>query len=347
MRILLFFFLVKILVFGEVFNQIDKGYKTTDIEKGWMFYDEDKTKVEENIKVEKGQKVTLEAELLNKLLNEMRNMKNELKLIKYYINPNAPQKVKCEDGTIDWSNSRPECFVMPVITEGRNLPALYNLMQEPSEENAQKWLGVQAKLFNRSTQVGYALHFAFLNGDSKVYPTNTTLSTPLKGTQNASNLFLLKKHLLSKHASKIGTVIFLGNTKGFEKEISPEFLARTIASDSTFLNPLIIFKDIETKTAYDTFYSLKPKKDELRVSYEAAEKRVMPDMFKKYDIKLTPTVMAIYEDKNEVKKSIIAKGEISKETIITSYIQFLIYNNIIEPKQITTDSMWSFDNAKF
>lgn len=344
MRLFLMLLICLNLGFSKTNNDVDNDYSSNDIELGKHFYN-DATKEKENTPFD-NKNLTVDQQIQNELLREIKALRNEVKLIKWYINPNAPHKIKCSDGTVDWANSRPECFEMPIITEGRNLPALAKLMKEPTEENAANWLGIQAKLFNEYTKMGYAIKFAFLKGGKEVYPTTTTNLYPSYGSISAAKQNLLKKELIKRYDQNLGTVIFLGETIELEKEVGFERLSRILLRDGDLLNPLIIFKNESVKNAYDTFYSLKDKNSQLRMAYENTEQKIFPEMFEKYNVNMTPTVMALYEDKkaNKSIKSIIAKGFTNKDTVINGLVQFLIFNNLLDPKELNVEDKWRSEN---
>ncbi|MGB0989267.1 MAG: hypothetical protein ACPGUI_00405 [Halarcobacter sp.] len=344
MRPLLMLLICLNLGFSKTNNTVDNDYSSKDIEVGKHFYQDPKKEKEttpfDNVKL------GIEQQIQNELLREIKTLRKEVQLIKWYINPNAPHKIKCSDGTYDWANSRQECFEMPIITEGRNLPALSAFMQNPTEENAANWLGVQAKLFNQATKMGYAIKFAFLKGGKEVYPTTTTNLYPSYGSISAAKQNLLKKELIKRYDQNLGTVIFLGETIELEKEVGFERLSRILLRDGDLLNPLIIFKNQDIKDAYDTFYSLKDKNSQLRMAYDNTEQRIFPEMFEKYNVTITPTVMALYEDKktNKSIKSIIAKGFTNKDTVINGLVQFLVFNDLLDPKELNVEDKWRNKN---
>ena len=161
-------------LFAEVHNQIDKNYKSKDIETGKHFYNEDK--IEEN-KFETNTNVKIKnedkyLETLKKILLSLELQRKELNDIKKTINPNEPKMIINDKGEECLSNSSVDCFDIPVIQEGRNVPVLYNFIKEPNEDTAKDWLLYQAKLFNHYMQMGYSLKFASLNGDENTYPVN-------------------------------------------------------------------------------------------------------------------------------------------------------------------------------
>ena len=112
----------------------------------------------------------------NKLLQEivmvLKQQNNEIKELKKTINPNEPKMIVNKNGEPCLSNSSVDCFDIPVIQEGRNVPVLYDFIKEPNENNAKAWLLYQANLFNHYIKMGYALKFAAINGDENTYPVN-------------------------------------------------------------------------------------------------------------------------------------------------------------------------------
>ena len=197
-------------------NQIDNGYEKKDVETGKHFYDDEQSQVEEN-KVEitdKDIKNNTTNKILLEIVKELKTQRKELEQIKKTLNPNEPRMIVNSKGEKCLSNSTPDCMDIPVIQEGRNMPALYNFIKEPNEENAKNWLQVQAKLFNHYSQMGFALKFAALNGDENTYPVNALNIYGSPKENITSELYkdkILK--ILDDQKNELGTMVFLGKSR--------------------------------------------------------------------------------------------------------------------------------------
>jgi len=329
-------------------QQDELKYTSDDVVSGWNMYD---YKPNKEIKLKKGsvkpEKISKKAttndvnDALMAILYELRETRKELKQIKQYINPNAPHYITKKDGTKCLANSDKDCFEMPIIQEGRNIPALANLMKEPTVENAEKWLGVQGKLFNRANAMGVAIKFAALNGGAEVYPVSQTNSMYSATANNSTREKNLIKKKLQKYKDNIGTIVFLGETPVLEKSWGYESLSRMVYPDKSLFNLLLVFKTQGSMDIYTDFYK-KLKNKELSSIYFSAKKIVNPKLFKEYSVKVSPTVVAVYKDdkKGIFFKNTIAKGFPTKSEIWYGYKEFLIYNKILKEKDFYGDNIW-------
>lgn len=334
-------------------NASELNYKQDDAVVGWTMYkekekEEEKKKEEKKAEMlEKTDKATLN-DLHNVLLviaQELKETKEEILELKKYINPNAPHYIANEKGERCLANSSMDCFEMPIIQEGRNIPALANFMENPSVDNAKTWLGVQAKLFNRANDMGVALKFASLEGGADTYPVYGR-DLLLSGNSNSSAMEAKAiKKSLEKYKDNIGTIVFLGETPALEKAWDPESLARMAYPSGSLYNLLLVFKNQETKTIYDEFF-LKHKDPEIKNVYVSARKEVGPNLFKNYKIDVTPTVVAVYKKDGKIMKNTISKGFPSRDELLYGYKQFLIFNKLAEPKDFHANSIWRVVDEK-
>jgi hypothetical protein len=281
------------------------------------------------------------------IIVELKETKRELKEIKSYINPNAPHYITKEDGTKCLANSDKDCFEMPIIQEGRNVPALANFMKEPTLDNAKTWLGVQAQLFNRANSMGVALKFAALEGGADAYPVS---GKDLMYSANANNSKMERdavEKAVEKHKENIGTIIFLGKTPSLEEAWGKESLARLVYPRESIYNLMLVFSSNESKAAYDKYYA-SLKDTALKHVYSKAKKVVNGQLLNSYGIDVTPSVVAVYKDKKNNKsfKNTIAKGFPTNDEIIYGYKQFLIFNKVLEEKDFHGDNIWRAANEK-
>lgn len=325
---------------AETNNQIDNGYGKKDVEHGKFFYDENVKKEQpepETINIEKGDGVV---QVLTEILKELKSQKEEMKKIKYTLNPNEPKMMTNSKGEPCLSNSNADCFDIPVITEGRNMPALFNFIKEPNEENAKTWLQLQAKLFNHYTQMGFALKFASLNGDENTYPVNALNIYTSPKDNITADLYLDRiLEILDEKKDEIGTLLFLGKSKKIDEHWGKSSLAMTAFKKGKYFNIAVIFDTIETKNEYDEYYNNLNDK-ELVTIYKALPKAVSDKIFDKYNITLTPTAVAIYKTKDKEISSVIERGYITQNNLLHNYQNFLVYNKIVEPKEFHSAKIW-------
>lgn len=330
-----------VFAYGQTFNDIDNGYKGKDVEHGLHFYDENKQKSDELIDVKKVKKEPIE--LLSEIVRELQSQREELKQIKKTLNPNEPRKIINAKGEECITNSSIDCMDIPVILEGRNMPALYNFIKEPTQENAENWLKLQAGLFNHYIKMGFALKFAALNGDENTYPVNALNIYTSPKDNITSDLYKDRiLEILDEKKNEIGTLLFLGKSKIIEEHWGKNSVSVTSFKKGKFFNIALVFDTEETKKDYDKFYNEINDK-ELAEVYKKLHKVVSPKLFEKYKINLTPTAVAVYKNKDKEISSVIERGYITQNNLIHNYQNFLVYNNIVEPKEFHSAKIW---NAK-
>lgn len=332
---------------SETFNKIDKGYNSRDIEKGLHFYEEKKDEQDEEAKIIQETFSKNSENETNKLLQEivmvLKQQNNEIKELKKTINPNEPTMIINKKGESCLSNSSVDCFDIPVIQEGRNVPVLYEFIKEPNENNAKSWLLYQAKLFNHYIRMGYALKFAAINGDENTYPVN---ALNLYGASKDNMTYDLYRdrilQILYEKRKEIGTMIFLGKTKSIDEHWGKKSLSTLGFKKGKFFNIAVVFDSQETKKEYDEYYKTIIDK-ELFDTYANMPKIVSAELFKKFNISITPTATAYYKTKDKEISSVLEKGFITQSNLIHNYQHFLVYNNIVEQKEfhaakvLTTD----------
>ena len=333
---------------SETFNKIDKSYNSTDIEKGLHFYEEKKEEQKEEVKIiEEQSNNKAPKNETNKLLQEivmvLKQQNNEIKELKKTINPNEPKMIVNKNGEPCLSNSSVDCFDIPVIQEGRNVPVLYDFIKEPNENNAKAWLLYQANLFNHYIKMGYALKFAAINGDENTYPVN---ALNLYGASKDNMTVDLYRdrilEILHEKRKEIGTMIFLGKTKAIDEHWGKKSLSTLAFNKGKFFNIAVVFDSQETKKEYDEYYKTITDKD-LFDTYAKLPKIVSKELFKKFNISITPTATAYYKTKDKEISSVLEKGFITQSNLIHNYQHFLVYNDIVEQKEFHSAKILTTD----
>lgn len=320
---------------------------------GWTMYKEkkkpNKKKTTQAQSQTPSKKATIDdlQKALLMIVVELRKTRQELNKIKKILNPNPQHYIVGKNGNKCLANSDKDCFEMPIVQEARNIPSLEKFMKNPTLKSASKWLGVQAKIFNRANDMGIAIKFASLQGGANTYPVS---GKDFMNSGQASNAQLEEKAIekkLQKFKNNIGTIVFLGETPTLEDTWGQESLARMVYPQDSLFNLLLVFKNQKSKTKYDGFYK-KLDDLELRDIYMNAKKIVSSKLFKTYDIKVSPSVVAVYKDKknNKFFKNTIVKGFPTKRDIVYGYKQFLIFNKLIEYKSFHSDNLWRSENEK-
>ncbi len=340
---------LSVSLFSQTNNQIDNGYIQKDVEKGKHFYDESQ-KVEEEKNVEitlKDSKNNTSDKILLEILKELKNQRRDLEDIKRIMNPNEPKMIVNSKGEKCLANSSADCIDIPVIQEGRNMPALFNFIKEPTDANAKNWLQVQAKLFNHYSQMGFALKFAALNGDENTYPVN---ALNIYGTpkENMTNELYKDRilEILDEKRNELGTMVFLGKSKKIEEHWGKSAISMLAFKKGSYFNIALVFDNANTKKEYDDYYK-KTNDLDLKKVYETLPKVVNEQLFNKYKINVTPTAVAVYKQKDkEAVSSVIERGYLTQTSLVHNYENFLVYNKIVEPKEFHSAKIWNVDLEK-
>jgi hypothetical protein len=337
---------------------------TYDKANGWWWYEEiiedEETKAKETIKFKMTPKEKKEFETKktnNKLLKAMlykideQNKINEkiLKKLKYaFPNVTPEYTTNKKTGEKCKSNSSAECFVMPVIAEGQQIPVLKEYLRNPSPSNSKKWLQWQATYFNHANKVSLGARFAYLKDGSDAYPTSTRFSLgDNSGESYAEEVkFDREAKIIHSLRKKIGYVVFLGENPLFEE--TNNIIRNLSAYDQTYMNDMdvtFVFSSNETRdrALAKVKYLEDTQSYDLKNIINRKTTKVDKSLFKKYNIRMTPSVVAFYKDKSKNKYiwQIIETGDVSPNGLRIATMRFLNYNGIISEKEMNADKNWN------
>jgi len=340
--------------------------KTFDGEKGWWWYEEevkDPKTDEINIvtyKVSPADKLRIERqEKTNKLLqmivieqkeNKELN-KKVLKRLNYAFPNTTPIYTKnSKTGEKCLTNSSAECFVMPVIAEGQHVPVLKDFLRNPSPKNSKKWLQFQAKYFNHVNKVSHGLRFAFLKDGSDAYPimTDYVYGDNLFNATSENMRVGREEKIIKNLKNELAYLIFLGESKVYERTTGVyENLFTTNKRFLKDMNKIFVLPSEKVRRQMDQYivkelYEKQGKKG-IYTAWKEAKIVVRPDLYNKYNIRITPTVVAFYK-KEKMEKGltqIISIGGMDLNSMRIRTIDFLEYNGIVESKERAADKNWN------
>jgi len=354
---------------GKTYKKIDKNSELVGEkpDRGWWFgYDEleKKEKKEKDISEDPEQPLMNEKEkeniikeknlgnLLKAMLIEMKKQtklqKKILNKLEYAYPKTVPTyTINKKTGKRCKSNSSIDCFVMPVIAEGQQVPVLKNMLRNPNKKTAEEYLKWQAKYFNHITDIAYSMKYAYNDKGKEAYPTDTINS-------RTNTLFNFEKdarsinenYIIRKYKDNIGVSIFIDNNmlinksgfiyeflkmgNAFTKELRYLFVFKNKKLEDEFLQKLYVYKnDKSMKKYYDN------------LKYQTI---VKPDLFKIKNIQLSPTTFLIYKDKKDKSKNfeqIIETGTISVTNLRKNIIDALIYYKIVKPKDLSVQDNYA------
>ena len=329
---------------------------------GWYWYTEnpdtnktEKKKVKmtplEALKLEKETKTT---KLLQKMIDEQRvassiNIKILAKLEEAF--PRATPKMYIDsEGKPCVANSSAGCFIMPVVKEAQNVPVIKDWIRNPSPKNSKKYLKWMARYMTQVKNISRGSKFAFLKGGSDVYGAKTDYAYGddlfFSGSEKARAA--REGKIIASLKGKLGLIMFMGQNEKYEKLLKS--YDRFYQYPGTFvedLSTVIVFpsKKAESKFKLYAQTNLTKKKNPQAFRFISGAKfSVRPDLFKKYNVRLTPSISAFYSTGEEGKEKlaqVISIGKNSVTAIRRSLMNFLTYNGIINEKELSADKSWA------
>jgi hypothetical protein len=324
----------------------DKSSFEYDAANGWWWYKDkavdsktgkeveikEKMSTAEKIKVEKEKKVE---KLLQMQIVKLESIKSRLD----YAYPNlTPLKMKDENGKECVTNSSASCFYFPLQPEAQHVPVLAAWLSDPSPTNSREWLKWEAKYFNHLQQVSIGNRFAFLSGGPNVYPTDTTsvyeesLTNPVSGKNKVER----QRQIIESVSKKTGLMFFLGGNLEIEESIDAYRSMRQYATtpwnkiNTVFIVPSQEIKNLILKKIERTY------DPEVTKYWKGVTWKISPEAFTNFDIAVTPSIVATYKtEKGKVIWQNIYSGSTDVNSVRTGLIQFLVYNNIVKPVEMS------------
>ena len=230
-------------------------------------------------------------------------------------------------------------------------------LKAPSPTNSKKWLRWEAKYFNHLQKISLGNRFAYLSGGVNAYPTNTVYSMgdSIRAPLSVRAREIRKRDIIKKVGKKLEILVFLGKTSVLDslteayREVTQwkrkefvEYNVHFIFESQTSLD--FFEKSVKTNTGFSNRNTWKKIKERKLVF-------VSKKYFEKFNIKISPSVVAIYKtDKKatDEKGKETGKNEMIWQTILTSNInpvqvkaaifRFLEYNGILHAKELAIDT---------
>lgn len=332
----------------NVINNKGVGVFAYDARVGWWWYQEtvkDQDGLDVDIKTKMTNKEKLDFEKSDKMtklmiINNERLEKIQERLDYAFPNLTSIYTVNGKTGEKCLTNSSVDCFEFPLQPEARHVPVMASWLESPTPTNSKEWLKWESKYFNHLGKISVGNRFAFLNGGPSVYQTDTTfvyddsLTTPT----SENNQDIRKSVILDKVKDKLGVMIFLGANTGLESTLDTY-------SDFKHYNSEY-FKDLNKIIVLPSEAIKKMIGDRLNEGniveainfWETANIVIRPDLFTKFNIMVTPSVVATYKKDKEkdVVWQVVHSGSMGISVVRDSMVKFLIYNDIIKPLELST-----------
>lgn len=327
-----------------------------DATKGWWWYKEtyvDENEKEFETKVKMTPKEKMEKDDKDKVLKELKEQNAKLIVIKErleYAFPNTTPKYTKNEKTGEkcLSNSSVDCYVHPVVAEAQHVPVMAKWLSDPNPENSKEWLKWQAKYFNHITDIGYGNKFAYMNGGEEVYSTDNVYNNGDDLNMNYSEAWQRKAIVANMNAvkDKINIFMFMGESLSVDAGSSSYYQMKGWnMPDYKDLNWYMVFKTKESLDRYENKIKLLTSKTNIESFKKFKEEGfvvVKPKYFEKFNVDFTPTTVVVYkkdkaknQKKNDVIWAKVAIGKSGPKSITESINQFLVYNKIIDPKEMS------------
>jgi len=324
-----------------------------DAENGWWWYKEkyetpdgktfetkEKMSSKEKMKMEKDKKVV---KLLKEQNVKLEKINSRLEYAHPYLTPkytvNSKTGKKCK------TNSSADCFVMPLQPDAQRVPVLGAWLTDPSPTNSKEWLKWQATYFNHVSKVSYGSRLAFLDNGKENYPTMSTNvygDSVFFGVTDKQKAYKLTKTIKGLKKD-LGLLIFVGGTTMYDtSQFAYRDMRYLLKEPWSELDVTII---VPHKNVIGMIKNRIKKENDSQMSefWDEVDIQVKPKAFQRFNIEVTPTVVALFKtdkkNKDGSDKIIWQKvftGAISLTTLRNSVIRFLIYNDIIKPKDLTS-----------
>jgi hypothetical protein len=322
-----------------------EGVFDYDATNGWWWYkqkvvDQNGKETEIKEKMTTKEKISIEKEkdvvkLLKKQIEKLDAVKERLE----YAYPNlAPIYSTNSSGKKCLTNSSSDCFVFPLQAEAQHVPVMSAWLSDPSPTNSREWLQWEAKYFNHLQKISIGNRFAFLSGGANAYPTDTTMvysdNAAIPLAENAKDERELK--IIESIKDKVGLMFFLGGNTQIEENIGAyEKMREYDTTPWNKLNTLIVVPSLELKNYI--LQKVKATQSTSAIKYWSnVSWKISPEAFTKFDISITPSVVATYKTKdNKVIWQNIYSGGANVYSVRTSLLQFLVYNDIVKPVEMS------------
>jgi len=334
-------------------------YFEYDAANGWWWYKEkyqDKDKeFETKVKVTPKEKMKMDKEQEKiKLMKEQVKRLSKIQERLEYAYPNiTPIYTKNKKtGKKCLTNSSVDCFVFPLQAEAQHVPVMAKWLSDPNPENSKEWLKWQAKYFNHLTDIGYGNKFAYLSGGDKVYATDNfyadgdNLNFPVASKMRTNR----ETQIISSLKDKLTIMFFLGKTPVMDFAVRADRAFynwnKRFYKDWNFY---FVFEDQNKLKKYEEKILSSGIQSNIKAWKEQKEKGhivVKPQYFKKFKIDITPTTVVLYtkdKKKGDKAKNVIwqkiSTGHILTSNTLKNVVQFLIYNKIIDPAEMSSNKM--------
>jgi len=241
-----------------------------------------------------------------------------------------PKKKELKKPKIEKTKAKPkkpkeDKFEFPVRPETPHIIA--NFLKEPTEENAKEYLKWQAQYFNHLRKIGFVLQNAYKKYGPEAYNVVGYPETILLAEKYKSNGLRDKKYreIIASLKDRLGFIFFYKSTCPFCRDAVPIILYLHQKYGLSIRG-----------VAYDKLLTGLPFKSV-----------VNPHLFIKYQIKQTPSLVAVLEKKDgTIVQGFVGVGYIPADQIEQNILYFLYANGEIKPKDINPNYQFLYKSIR-
>lgn len=326
-------------------SEVEKGYVSKDIQKGWAFGDdsarneEGEGEVQTAIKKTKRDIPTILEEILAINKEQLKEQKKIRSILEEQFDP-KPKTITKADGTKCIANSSADCFDFPLIAEAKRVPVMANYLQHPEDAKAvAEWKKWFAKYLNHNFDIGKATEYDTATNGSNSFQTDyrTDGFDSYGGYFNVAKEEHNKEILNAFGKKSLSLKMYFGKTKDLDL-YSVDQVA-LFCKDFPDIPIELIFL---TKESADIYAGAASSLDFVRSAFSqpnvkrrVAAKGEIPDT-----LQATPAYSPTYkDDKREITK-IIKNGKVSSSKLANGIIEWMIFEKIVNPAQLNDAKVW-------
>lgn len=326
-------------------TEVERGYKTGDVEKGWAFgddnkyQDDDEEKIITGIKKSKRDPATILENILVVQIEQLKEQKKIRKILEDEFDP-KPHMITKKDGTKCVANSSADCFEFPLIAEAKRVPVMANYLLHPEDAKAvSEWKKWFSKYLNHTFDIGMATEYDTAENGSNTFQTDYRTD----GFDSSGGYFNVAK---AQHNSALLNAF---GHKGLSLKI---YLGKTVDLDLYSIDEIAMFckanKDVPIELVFLTKASAETYSGAARTLELVGTAFSQPNVTKRMarngeipeTLQATPAYSPHYKDKQRDLTRIIKTGKINNEALANQIIDWMIFEKIINPAQLNDARIW-------
>lgn len=327
-------------------SEAERGYTSTDIQKGWAFGDDasfqnqDEIVPQQVVKKTKRDAATILEEILIVQKEQLKEQKKIREILEEQYDP-KPKVIVKADGTKCIANSSADCFDFPLIAEAKRIPVMANHFKNPHDSKATaEWKKWYATYLNHNFDIGKAWEYDSAENGSNSFKTDFKRD----GFDSAKGDYYVEKE---KHNTRI---INAFGTRGLSLKI---LLGKTPELDLYAMDQIAMFIRNHPSLAIELVFSTRESAEvykggaraisfvEKAFSQSNVTKRLVSSSAEfPVNLQATPAYQVSYKDGKRSHVKIIKSGKVESGKLSNSIIEWMIFEKIVDPAQLNDSRIW-------